>query len=274
MAALVESGMKNLSGGDADSVGLFQMRLGIWNAGDYAGYPERPELQLDWFLDHAEAVKAQRLARGAAVDPAHYGEWIADVERPAEQYRGRYQMRLDDAQGLLSRAVPDGGGIAVAADAGHAIATQAGARATEAVAEATRYIGTPYRWGGSTPQSGFDCSGLVQWAYAKAGIQMPRVTDQQFTAPGGSKVGRDELLPGDLVFFRDASGYIHHVGISLGGDRFVEAPRTGLDVRISSLKDPYYAGEFAGARRFDAPAAADAAGARYRAREMPAVGAE
>ena len=64
MASLVESGMKNLPGGDADSIGFFQMRTGIWNSGDYAGYPERPELQLDWFLDHAEAVKAQRVARG------------------------------------------------------------------------------------------------------------------------------------------------------------------------------------------------------------------
>ena len=103
MAALVESGLNNLDGGDADSVGFFQMRLGIWNQGDYAGYPERPELQLDWFLDHAQAVRQQRLAAGLSVgDPKQYGEWIADVERPAEQYRGRYQLRLDDARNLLA----------------------------------------------------------------------------------------------------------------------------------------------------------------------------
>jgi hypothetical protein len=105
MAALVESGLKNLSGGDADSVGFFQMRTSIWNSGAYAGYPNRPELQLQWFLDHAVAVKEQRLAAGLPVDdPKQYGDWIADIERPAEEYRGRYQLRLDEADALLKDA--------------------------------------------------------------------------------------------------------------------------------------------------------------------------
>ena len=103
MASLVESGMKNLNFGDADSVGFFQMRVGIWNQGAYAGYPEKPELQVKWFLDQAEAVKRQRLAAGKSVtDPNQFGEWIADVERPAEQYRGRYQTKLSEANGLLA----------------------------------------------------------------------------------------------------------------------------------------------------------------------------
>jgi hypothetical protein len=102
MASLAESGLTNLNFGDADSVGFFQMRVGIWNQGDYAGYPEKPALQLDWFLDHAEAVKRQRIAAGLPVDdPRHYGDWIADVERPATQYRGRYQLRLVEARELL-----------------------------------------------------------------------------------------------------------------------------------------------------------------------------
>ena len=105
MAALVESGVKNLNFGDADSVGFFQMRVGIWNQGEYAGFPEKPELQAKWFLDTAESVKEQRLSRGQSVtDPNQFGEWIADVERPAEQYRGRYQLRLDEAKGLLAKA--------------------------------------------------------------------------------------------------------------------------------------------------------------------------
>ena len=102
MASLVESGMTNLHCGDADSVGFFQMRVGIWNQGEYAGYPEKPELQVKWFLDQAEAVKDARVAAGKPIDdPNSFGEWIADVERPAEQYRGRYQLQLDEAQGLL-----------------------------------------------------------------------------------------------------------------------------------------------------------------------------
>ena len=102
MASLVESDMKNLNFGDADSVGFFQMRVGIWNQGAYAGYPDKPELQVKWFLDQAEAVKKQRLVAGKPIDdPQQFGEWIADVERPAEQYRGRYQLRLAEARRLL-----------------------------------------------------------------------------------------------------------------------------------------------------------------------------
>ncbi len=104
MASLVESGMKNLNFGDADSVGFFQMRVGIWNQGDYAGYPEKPELQLKWFFDQAEAVKKQRLAAGEPLDKSNYGNWIADIERPAEQYRYRYGERLEEAEGLLAKA--------------------------------------------------------------------------------------------------------------------------------------------------------------------------
>ena len=107
MAALVESGLKNLNYGDADSVGFFQMRTSIWNQGDYAGYDKDPRKQVDWFLDTAESVKAQRQARGQSVtDPDQFGEWIADVERPAAQYRGRYQLQLDEANSLLKNDPP------------------------------------------------------------------------------------------------------------------------------------------------------------------------
>ena len=105
MASLVESGVKNLNYGDADSVGFFQMRVGIWNKGEYAGFPEKPELQAKWFLDQAEAVKKQRISRGQSVtDPKQFGDWIADIERPAEQYRGRYALRLGEANSLLGSA--------------------------------------------------------------------------------------------------------------------------------------------------------------------------
>src|SRR4051812_45469302 len=184
MAALVESGMRNLPGGDADSVGFFQMRVSIWDQGDYAGYGDDPEKQLDWFLDQAERVRAQRVARGLAIDdPNQYGEWIADVERPAAPYRGRYQLRLEDARELIRKR-------AVVVDAIDDLDLHPGPHAKQALAEAMRYLGTPYQWGGSNPQTGFDCSGLVQWAYAKAGVRIPRVTDQQFLADGATKVSR------------------------------------------------------------------------------------
>jgi cell wall-associated NlpC family hydrolase len=257
MAGLVESGLRNLGGGDADSVGFFQMRVGIWNKGDYAGYPDQAELQLKWFLDQAAAVKQQRIAAGKPVNnPGSYGEWIADVERPAVQYRGRYQLRLEEARGLLRQGADSGGGgnndgaqLEEVADGGGSGAS--GPRAVAAVATARKYLGTPYRWGGSTPQTGFDCSGLVQWAYAKAGIQIPRTSEQQILASNGKAVDRKHLLPGDLVFFRDSTGDVHHVGMSLGGDKFIQAPHTGDVVKISSLKESYYAQQFTGGRRFD-----------------------
>ena len=106
MAALVESNLTNVNFGDADSLGFFQMRVSIWES-KYPGFAENPEKQIDWFLDTAEAVKAQRLSRGQSIDdPSQFGEWIADIERPAEQFRGRYQLRLDEADTLLKNA-PD-----------------------------------------------------------------------------------------------------------------------------------------------------------------------
>ncbi len=252
MTGLVESGMKNLDYGDADSVGYFQMRLGIWNNGVFRGYADDPRLQLKWFLDRAEVVKSQRVAQGLPVDPRHYGEWIADVQRPAEEYRGRYQLRLREARELLVKAEPKQRGAAQVVElADGPSVPRAGPRALTALAEAKKYLGTPYRWGGSSPQTGFDCSGLVQWAYAHAGVRIPRVTDAQINAPGGIAVSRSKLLPGDLVFFRSSSGYVHHVGISLGGDKFLHSPHTGDVVKTSSLKESYYAREFAGGRRFD-----------------------
>jgi hypothetical protein len=104
MAALVDSGLRNLSQGDSSTAGYFQMRVDIWNKGDYAGFPDHPTLQLQWFIDQAIAVRQKRVAAGDAQygsDPSKWGEWVADVQRPAEQYRYRYQLRLEDARALI-----------------------------------------------------------------------------------------------------------------------------------------------------------------------------
>ncbi|MFL5930291.1 MAG: NlpC/P60 family protein, partial [Gaiellaceae bacterium] len=102
MAALVESRLSNINFGDADSIGFFQMRTSIWDQGEYAGYGQDPEKQIKWFLDHAVHEKEKRLADGYFLgDETKWGDWVADVERPAEQYRGRYQERLEEARALL-----------------------------------------------------------------------------------------------------------------------------------------------------------------------------
>ena len=113
---------------------------------------------------------------------------------------------------------------------------------SDVVGIAMSQLGTPYVWGGSAP-GGFDCSGLVMWAYAQVGVSLPHSSYAQYGY--GVPVSRDQLQPGDLVFF-DGLG---HVGIYIGGDQFVHAPHTGDVVRISSLDDPWYAANYVGARR-------------------------
>jgi NlpC/P60 family len=254
MAALTESGMRNLPYGDADSVGYFQMRSGIWDHGPYAGYLQHPELQLSWFIEHALAARSQDPALAQGSDG--WGEWIANVEQPAAQYRYRYQLQLDAARELLR-----GAELTPAPAPVHHISV-----GVEALHVALHYLGTPYQWGGSSPSTGFDCSGLVQFAYSHEGIRLPRVAADQFNV--GIHVPRDDLRPGDAVFFADSTGYVHHVGMYVGNGRFVNAPQTGEDVKISSLSDPYFAAQYAGARRYTAAALGDPS--KY-ARTLPTV---
>jgi cell wall-associated NlpC family hydrolase len=104
MAALVESGLKNDRYGDRDSLGFFQMRTSIWDHGKYAGFSDDPRKQLRWFIDEATALKAERLREGIhnfGTDPHKWGDWIADIERPAAQYRYRYQLQLENARRLV-----------------------------------------------------------------------------------------------------------------------------------------------------------------------------
>lgn len=99
-------------------------------------------------------------------------------------------------------------------------------------------LGKPYVWGGDGP-SGYDCSGLVQQAFRRAGVALPRVADDQYAAT--TPIAQDRLRRGDLLFWSDsgrASG-IHHVGIYLGGGKFVEAPRPGKTVRVSTISSGF-----------------------------------
>ena len=115
MAALPESELRNVPYGKDDSVGFFQMKLHIWNKGQYAGYLENPELQLKWFVDQALAVNASRIADGQApygADSSQWGDWVADVEVPGANI-GQYQSHLDEAHGLivLGCGLPAGSGF-------------------------------------------------------------------------------------------------------------------------------------------------------------------
>lgn len=115
----------------------------------------------------------------------------------------------------------------------------------KAAAVAVDQVGVPYRYGGSNP-SGFDCSGLVQYSYSRVGKQLPRTTGQLWTST--RSVGRHELRTGDLLFFR-IDGKMSHVGLYLGGQRFVHAPSSGRKVSVASLDSPFYDAAFTRAGR-------------------------
>jgi len=110
-------------------------------------------------------------------------------------------------------------------------------------------VGTPYHWGGNTPQSGFDCSGLIVYVFNEvAGIALPR-TVQDIHALDLPEVPRARLQGGDLVFFNPADRGYTHIGIYVGQDRFVHAPNEGGTVRLDTLSNPYWDKHYAGARR-------------------------
>jgi hypothetical protein len=116
---------------------------------------------------------------------------------------------------------------------------------------ALSYLGVPYRFGGASPRTGFDCSGLVNHVFRQAfGLSLPRTARE--IARNGAAVARGELLPGDLVFFNTRGFLNSHVGIYLGDSKFVHAPNARGRVRIDDLDDTYYRTRFNGARRISA----------------------
>ena len=107
--------------------------------------------------------------------------------------------------------------------------------------------GAPYRNGGVDPANGFDCSGFVRYVYEQHGVAIPRQVRDQFRV--GKDVDREDLEPGDLVFFSTIAPGASHVGIVIGGDQFVHAPSERGVVRVESLSAQYWASRYIGAKR-------------------------
>lgn len=174
-----------------------------------------------------QAAAAQATAAGKTAEPADTGELSIE-----------YELSAGNGPSLLDR-----------------FATQV----KHLVQQAMSYIGTPYRRGGSS-RRGLDCSGLVGAVYGEAGVELPRTAAEQFAR--GVPVAATDLLPGDLVFFRDTYKHgISHVGIYLGNDRFIHAAGRHQGVIVSDLSGRYYQLRFAGARRMT-PVSAAATAAR------------
>ena len=165
-------------------------------------------------------IRHALIAALAAAVVAHAQPVLANTEtdKPAEQASPVFSLQSIMMQGVVNRALQN--------------------------------IGVPYRFGGSNPASGFDCSGLVNHVFRETlGVTLPRTSRQLATV--GVEVAREDMRPGDLVFFNTRGAPNSHVGIYLGDGRFVHAPRARTLVRIDQLDDVGYRGRFTGARRID-----------------------
>lgn len=122
------------------------------------------------------------------------------------------------------------------------------ATAAAILASAEKHLGVPYVYGGASPAKGFDCSGLVFHVFKENGKSIHRTADKQFLQ--GQEVSKEEMQPGDLVFFSHSGKFVDHVGIYAGDQLFIHAPRTGRTVSYDSLDTGYYRSHFRGSRRF------------------------
>ena len=164
------------------------------------------------------------------------------AEERVRQARLRRQLQARLAAQRQVSTEAEQPAAAVASEAVSAAAAPA-ARYGGVVGIAMRYLGIPYRWGGSSPTSGFDCSGFVMYVYAQVGVSLPHNAAAQYGH--GTSVSKSDLQPGDLVFFNG----LGHNGIYIGGGQFIHAPHTGDVVKISSLGDSWYTATWYGAKR-------------------------
>jgi cell wall-associated NlpC family hydrolase len=209
------------------------------------------------------------LRRGASVVRERYirAWWVVPVQRalgvPADGLYGPVSRRAVRAfqkrhglivDGIVGRQTLGALGItrpAVASkpsrptkpDRAKKRASKSSSRGARVAAIAERYLGIPYRWGGESPSTGFDCSGFVMYVFSRVGVSLPRVVSAQYGV--GDKVSRGNLRPGDIVFFNG----LGHDGIYIGGGRFIHSPSSGDVVKISSIHDSWYHSRWVGARR-------------------------
>ena len=183
--------------------------------------------------DEIARLEAEERARQAELE-RQARERLLAAELAAHQ---RATALSDEAAPLQSEE-----SVGVVASTPDAVVVPSSGHGGDVVSIAMQYLGVPYVWGGESP-GGFDCSGLVAFAYAQIGISLPHYTGALWNV--GTPVSADALEPGDLVFFYG----LGHVGIYIGGGQFVHAPHTGDVVKISSMYDGWYSSSYDGARR-------------------------
>jgi peptidoglycan DL-endopeptidase CwlO len=169
-------------------------------------------------------------------------EGLTAVQSRISQIQARFVLSAPTAQSSSWASAASAAGLTAGSSVGTATPaasiTGSGTGA-EVVGAASKYLGVPYKWGGTDPSTGLDCSGLTQRVYADLGISIPRTSSQQATA-GRPVASLDEAQPGDLVFYDYSSGRagIDHVGIYIGGGKMIAAPQEGEAVQVQSVGTP------------------------------------
>ena len=192
-----------------------------------------------------EIARMQEAERRRQAELQRQAEVELDRQRAAAEADAQARAAAEQAAAATPSSSGEGDGLSGAApDVPDYVPPPAdGSKGAQVVAIAMQYLGIPYVWGGASPSQGFDCSGLTTYVFAQVGVSLPHHAATQYTL--GVPVSKDQLQPGDLVFFRG----LGHMGMYIGGGNFIHAPHTGDVVKISPLSDPYYVANWVGARR-------------------------
>ncbi len=207
-------------------------------------------IQVGAFANLDNAVRLEQVLEARGID-AYYFRHESGLYKVRFGNHPGYRAARDEAERLQAQGLIDVFFIVAPEDYSAARIRKSGKGDLrgELVSTARRFIGTPYLWGGTSTENGFDCSGLTMVCYRLNGLNLPRNSRSQFQA--GRWVARQDLLPGDLVFFATKGGSrITHVGMYIGNNAFIHAPRTGKKVRIESLSNSFFARTYVGARTY------------------------
>ena len=207
-------------------------------------------IQVGAFTNLDNAVRLEQALEARGID-AYYFRHESGLYKVRFGNHASYQPAREEAERLQAQGLIDKFFIVFPEDYAAARIQQSGRGdlRTELVRTAKRFLGIPYRWGGVTAENGFDCSGLTMVCYRLNGLNLPRVSRNQFQA--GRWVPKAQLRPGDLVFFATKGGQrVTHVGMYIGEGKFIHAPRTGKNVRIEKLSNSFFTKTFMGGRSY------------------------
>lgn len=202
------------------------------------------------------AVQKLKLKKQAKVETASLARPAGEQKKSVKATRKRYGHQRPAARDVSVKQaalMEDDDGTTIKMSKSHRLRYQK-ARET-AMTKLMGQLGKPYQWGGTSPHTGFDCSGLVWYAYKDlVKFRIPRTANEMYHLRDAAPVKRESLEKGDLVFFRiNGRGTADHVGVYLGNGKFIQSPRTGKDIQISALSEDYWQRHYIGARRMMTP---------------------